>query len=474
MATRRLSEDGVLVRTRTRAPFLLPSFDGDTPLTTESTQFDRLELVREYVLDGLDWDYDRPIELAHEIGRDGHCAALRLPLDDRCDALRVEHDGGGEGSVKVSLGQMASGARWIIEFSLEFRALRRGPYGGDDAAMRPPVRLRARVTMSPTRLAAHTRMRGVDLAVADWRQVLTSDAVTHRTIADSSVSMTHDNLMPTRFLQPVSLARSIAETTRCIAAVEALIEHLVGVGIRERRPTDGPWLREGQPWTIKQAETYWEFGHVHAIEYVRRLRPTLWAIGKDANERSWTLGDGEETIAFTSRLTDSVRLAIYPKTVDRVRFEVRHMKSIPGNNSQSIAMRLAGIAEDATSRANRARQAIVERAQARHAATPADSLDALCDLTMLLQNMYPNDPARAADILRLLLTRGALRCRGDEFPVSVQEAQNLKARGVVGSSRLSRHSSRDVLYPLAPRYQPLFELFSGLTEDGSRVGAEGE
>jgi hypothetical protein len=47
--------------------------------------------------------------------------------------------------------------------------------------------------------------------------------------------------------------------------------------------------------------------------------------------------------------------------------------------------------------------------------------------------------------------------------VSRQEVQVLVGRRIVQTSPLARHSTTgDFMYSLTPRYQPLFELFSGL------------
>ncbi|MFM0358969.1 hypothetical protein PQR12_36230 [Paraburkholderia nemoris] len=466
MATRRLNENGVLIRTRTRAPYRLPRFDGDAELTVEAACLDRLELTREYLLQSVPRDYDGPIELALEIGRAHQSAVSLTPLDARCLAFASWSEGRGEGGIKLTLGSTGAGRRWLIDLSVEFRnahAVRAGDVG---TPARPPVRLKLRIAMSPTRLVAHAQTRGVSPTCTDWRELLTSDAESYRAIADTSVSGTHDNLRPTQFLQPVALSGMIGETERFLTAIDALIEHAIGVDMRHERPAHGAWLASSRPWSIRQAEAYWEFGHLDAIEYVRHLRPTLWALGNDAGERAWGLEDGPETIAFTARMTDAIRLALYPKTVDRVRLEVRYLKKPPGNRELSIAERLQGIAIEATRRANGARRAIVERLGIVRAGTVSDSLDALCDLTMLLQDCYRDRPDRAGDILRLLLSRGGIRCLADEFPVSKSEAQMLKSRGIVTTSPLARHSTTgDLMYSIAARYQPLFELFSGLGDE---------
>ncbi|MCA8005143.1 hypothetical protein [Burkholderia cenocepacia] len=463
MATRRLNGDNVLIRTRSRAPYLLPRFDGDAELTVEAACLDRLELTREYLLQSVPRDYEGPIELAHDIGRAHQSAVSLTPFDACCHAFGSWSEGRGEGGIKLTLGSMETGRRWLIDLSVEFR---NAHAGGMDGSARSPVRLKLRTAMSPTRLIAHAQMRGISPTCTDWRELLISDIATYDAIAHTTVSGSHDNLRPTQFLQPVALGGMIAEVERFLAAMDALIEHVIGVDLRRERPAHGAWLAAARRWAIRQAEAYWEFGHIDAIEYVRHLRPTLWTLGNDASERAWGPEDGPETIAFTARLTGAIRLALYPKTTDRVRLEVRYLKNPPGNSDQEIPERLQAIAVDATRRANRARCAIVDRLGMARAGTAGDSLDALCDLTMLLQDCYRNRPDRAGDILRLLLSRGGIRCREDEFPVSKAEAQMLKNRGIVTTSPLARHSTTgDLIYSIAARYQPLFELFSGLGEE---------
>lgn len=463
MATRRPNENGTLIRMRTRAPYLLPRFDGEIDVTSETACFDRLELTREYLLQSLPRDYEGPVELADDIGRAHQSAVSLTPLDARCHAFGSVRDGRGEGIVKLKLGSVEADARWLIELSIDFRHARAVHPGGVNMPARPPVLLKLKTVVNPTRLAAHAWSRGVSENCTDWRELLTSDETTYRTIARTSVSLKHDNLMPVQFLQPVARDRMIAATRRFLDAIDGLVEHIIGVQMLQQRPATGAWLTASADWAIRQAETYWEFGHVHAIEYVRRLRPTLWALGNDAGERLWVREDSSETIAFTSRLTETIRVALYPKTVDRIRLEVRYLKRPPRASGQRIEARLRAIADDALPRVNRARREIVERLEHPQTSAVDGSLDALCELVMLLQDPYRERPDRAADILRLLLSRGGLRCREDEFPVSKPEAQMLKDRGIVSTSPLARHSTTgDFMYSLAPQYQSLFELFSGL------------
>lgn len=470
MATRRPNENGVLIRTRTRASLLLPRFDSDEPLVADAARFDKLELARDFILTGIPWDHDGAAELVPEAMRERWSIASRTPLDSRCSAFRLCSDGvvSADSSIKLELGAMAGAARWLVGISIKFRTLRAYGNPGSDDHVNPRLMLKVSVSMSPTRLSAHARMREVERSSAEWWQLLTSDAETYRAVADQSVSERHDNLLPSRFLQPVSEpTNAIAETTRYLAAVDALVEHLVGAPVLPTRPLRGPWLAPtAGTWTVQRAETYWEFGHVDAIQFVRQLRPVLWSISKAESERVWALEDGAETISFTAGLTASVRAAIYPKAVDRVRFEVRHIKRVPGSNLDHLSIRLEEIANDAAARANRARAAVNRRYEGVRSSPPDLYLDRLCELTMLLQNLYADRPDRSSDILRLLLSRGGIRCQGDEFPVSVAEAQALKRRGIVESSRLSQASSRDVMYSLAPAYHALFELFSGLGPAG--------
>lgn len=470
MATRRLSDAGTLVRTRTRATYRLPRFDGEGELTVEGACFDRLELTREYLLQSLPRDYEGPVELAEDIGRAHQSAVSLAPLDPRCQAFSSVRDGRGEGVVKLKLGSTEAGARWLIDLSIEFRNVHAAHRSSADVARRTPIYLKLRTAMNPTRLAAHAFSRGVSPTCTDWRELLTSDETTYRAIADTSVSEHHDNLLPIQFLQPVALSRMIDETRRFLGAIDNLVEHIVGAQLLLQRPATGAWLAASADWSIRQAETYWEFGNVHAIEYVRRLRPTLWLLGNDAGERVWVREDSRETIAFTARLTETIRLALYPKTVDRIRLEVRYLKRPPRARGQGIETpgqhieaHLRAIADDALRRANRARREIVERREQPNARSADGSLDALCELVTLLQDFYRERPDRAGDILRLLLSRGGLRCRENEFPVSKAEAQMLKDRGIVTTSPLARHSTTgDLMYSLAPQYQPLFEHFSGL------------
>ncbi|CAM8829137.1 hypothetical protein [Burkholderia pseudomallei] len=470
MATRRLNEDNILIRTRSRAPYLLPRFDGDAELAVETASLDRLELTREYLLQSVPRDYGGPLELAHDIGHSHQSAVSLAPLDASCRAFGARSEGRGEGGIRLALGATVAGRRWLIDLSVEFRNAHPVRATGIDVSARTPVRLKLRTAISPTRLAAHAQMRGVSPTSTDWRELLVSDVQTYRAIADSSVSGNHDNLQPTQFLQPVSLDGMVGELERYLAAIDALIEHVIGVDLRGERPAHGAWLMSAQRWAIRQAEAYWEFGHLDAIEYVRQLRPTLWTLGNDASERAWGPEDSPETIAFTARLTGTIRLALYPKTTDRVRLEVRYLKKPPGNSDQGISERLQGIAVDAARRANTARRAIVARLRTAPNGTVGGSLDALCDLTMLLQDCYRDRPDRAGDILRLLLSRGGIRCREDEFPVSKAEAQMLKNRGIVTTSPLARHSTTgDLMYSIAARYQPLFELFSELGDERREV-----
>ncbi|MCP1173657.1 hypothetical protein [Ralstonia chuxiongensis] len=412
-----------------------------------------MEFKRSYVLSDIPRpDYDEPVELADDI------AVMRsiigLTLDYRCAALRRIREGA-DATVEVFSGAMADSARWLVDLKLEFRRATAARHSAADEAQRPAVQLRVTATMSPTRLAAHARTRGLDMAAAVWQDILTSDESTFLALADQSASGRQDNLLPGHFLNPVAQNDAGADALSALRAVEALIEHLVGCSAADRR-----WLAEQRPWVVSQAETYWEFGHANAIDEVRRMRPTLWAISNGGSERAWSSEDSPELIRFSARLTKAVRAAIYPKTVDRIRLEIRHLKSVPGAAELSLALRLRRIVEDATQRANGVRDAILARVGALEPLVPDALLSRLCELMMHLQNLYPDAPQRAADILQLLLSRGGIRCCGDEFPVSVAEARRLKRNGLVESLAAARQSSRDQHYPLTTRYQPLFELFS--------------
>lgn len=470
MATHRRSADGHPIRIRTRAPFHLQNFfNGNQPLAAEGARFDRMEVKRDYLISNVPFDYDSPIELANHIAA-GH-AVVGEALDARCGAF-VRKLNGSDASMKVALHRTtAEGARWLVDLTLRFRFAGGRPIQTGEAAARPRTQMQVTLVMSPTRLAAHARMRGIDMAAANWQNILTSDEDTFQAIADESASMRHDNLMPGHLLHPVAQSevatdvRSQDATAGAIIglrAVEELIEHLVGCRVADRR-----WLAPQRPWVITQVETYWEFGQVNAIEAVRRLRPTLWTLCKDSGERIWSLDDGMELLAFTGRLTDAVGIAIYPKTVDRIRLEIRHRKDIPGNAEMHIAERLRLIALNAVGRADHARRAIVDAHEQRGGEewAPDALIGRLSELAMLLQNQYSGRPQLAADVLEQLLTLGGVWCQGDEALVSVSDAQVLKQRGVVEAARIGRQSTRDPYFPLAARYRPLFQMFSPVGQE---------
>ncbi len=429
-----------------------------------------MEFKRDYLLTDLpiENDYDGPVELANNI------AAMRSvvggSLDSRCEAFALKRNGS-DASLRVTLNKMAGDARWLIELTLRFRpwGARRQPTF--DGTLRPPTQLQVTLVMSPTRLVAHARVRGIDMATADWQVILTSDESTYQTLADESASLRHDNFLPGNFLNPVArdageeeetvVERGIADVTHSLRAVEALIEHLAGCCVADRR-----WLSEQRPWVISQVETYWEFGQVDAIETVRRLRPTLWTLCKDGGERVWSFGDGTELLSFTARLTDAVGIAIYPKTVDRIRVEIRHRKDVPGNAQASIPQRLQLIATNAAGRADRALVAILEAYGLRQSEslTPDALIGLLSELAVHLQNHYPAQPELASDILAHLLTRGGLWCQGDETRFQVADALALKRLGIVEPLRIAGQSMRAPFFPLALRYRPLFEMFSPICQ----------
>jgi len=419
MATHRRSADGQLIRIRTRAPFRLPDFfNREVQLHAEGARFDRMVFKRDYLLSNVPTDYDGPGELATAIAA-MHAIVGGDALDPRCAAF-VHKSNGWDASIEVALNATAGRARWLIELSLRFRhAGPRRESGGDEAA-RPPTQVRVELSMNPTRLAAHAHLRGVAIAAASWQDILTSDADTFQMLASESASLRHDNLLPGQALHPVALEESMAHAVNGLRAVEELIEHFAGCRVADRQ-----WLAPQRPWIISQSETYWEFGQVNAIEAVRRLRPTLWTLGKDNGERVWSLEDGTELLSFSARLTEAVGISIYPKAVDRIRLEIRHWKDVPGSaTGMSIEARLREIAVNAARRANRARGAILDARgeQSSDALTPDVLVSRLSELTMHLQNAYPQRPELAGDILALLLTRGGLWCSGDEALVSVVEA----------------------------------------------------
>jgi hypothetical protein len=82
----------------------------------------------------------------------------------------------------------------------------------------------------------------------------------------------------------------------------------------------------------------------------------------------------------------------------------------------------------------------------------------MCELVGLLTVAYSTNPSRVEDVLRLLLTRGGLRT-GEGFQLSTSEAQALVRLNVVDAVRVGSPSSTGNLYPLAVRFQRLFESF---------------
>ena len=363
------------------------------------------------------------------------------------------------------------GARWLVDITLRFRFAGGRPAQIGEEAARPRTQLQVTVVFRPTRLAAHASTRGIDIATASWQHILTSDETTFQAIADESASLRHDNLIPGHLLNPVaqldtstgeSLPDSATDAVNSLRAVEALIEHLVGCRVADRR-----WLAPQRPWVLTQAETYWEFGHISAIETVRGLRSTLWTLCKDSGERIWSLEDGTELLAFTGRLTDAVGIAIYPKTVDRIRLEIRHRKDIPGNAGMPIAERLRFVAVNAARRANQARQAVLRAYNERggEELAPDALIGRLSELAMLLMDQLRGQPDVAADVLAQLLTRGGVWCQGEDALVTDSVARGLEQLGVVESTGVGRQSSRDPYFPLAARYRPLFEVFSPVCQE---------
>ncbi len=480
MATHRRSAEGHLIRVRTRASSRLPNFfDKNALVDARDARFDRMVFKRDYLLTNVPTEYDEPGELAVMIA-DMRAIAGGGALAPQCEAFVLKPNGSRGSSIEVSRNNTAGSATWLIGLALQFRHV--GPRrvsGGDNAAC-PPTQMRAELSLNPTRLAAHAYLRGVEMEAASWRDVLTSDPNTYQMLVNESASLRHDNLLPAhalypvvqeesavQILQPVALEESVAHVIHGLRAVEDLIEHLVGCRVADRR-----WLAAQHPWIIRQSETYWEFGQVNAIETVRRLRPTLWTLSKGSGEREWSLEDGTELLSFKSQLTEAVGIAMYPKTVDRIRLEIRHWKDIPGSaTNMSAETRLRAIAANAAQRANRARRAIHDALDTRErdVLTPDALISRLSELTMHLQSAYPQRPDRAADILEKLLTRGGLWCSGDEALVPVAEAQALKRRGVVESAKIGHQSSREPNFPLAPKYRPLFEVFSPVGQEQDAV-----
>jgi hypothetical protein len=373
--------------------------------------------------------------------------------------------GANSGEVRVALDFARCRERWLFEPEIEFR------FGNvQDRAMRtreeatsPPVRLHVAVTISPSRIAAHAMAREVNVRTASWQEVLISDQATVNRVAEYSAKEGQDNVLPSlAYAEPQLLTDVIEEAEVYVAKVEAFLEHLVGCPISASRPFGAWFAPTSAGWTVRQAETYWEFGHVGAIEFVTRLRPVLWSIAGNMRERSWSNEDNEEMAGYTMRATKHVRIAIYAKTVDRIRLEVRNTSAVTGSLNDPLSARLRDVVEGAVGRANQARNAILARMEETDShPSLAENVDALRELVCTLANAYRGDPDRAGDVLRELLVRGGLRTRGQEFLVDTREARRLVQLRVVDTSRFAQPSRTENFYPIAARYYSLFERFHG-------------
>lgn len=461
MATYRPGANGSLVRRRSRITRFLPRFDAQSALELDAARFDKLELSQEYLLTGIPRDYDSGYELAQIIA-DDHQSLLGVarPLDERCNAFTKYQSGRGDGGIKLQVGRTVGEHRWLISLDVEFRSVRRRADSHTDD-VRPDISMRVALVVSPTRVSAHAARRAVNESSANWRTLLTSDAQTHELVSNESVNMLHDNLLPSSAYQVAATFDQTSNGVQTIvAAVEALFLHLV------HGELDTAWAEAPvrlspirNVWTVRQAEIYWEFGHSDAIRYVRGLRATIWSICNHLQERIWSLDDDEEIISYSMRLTASIRLALYVKGVDRVRLEVRYNKKPPGASQLTLARRMREIASDALSRANSARDEILSRLTSRSELRREGSdVESMCELVGLLTVAYSTNPSRVEDVLRLLLTRGGLRT-GEGFQLSTSEAQALVRLNVVDAVRVGSPSSTGNLYPLAVRFQRLFESF---------------
>lgn len=459
MATRTTTARGLTIRRRSRITRFLPRFDSETPLTVDGARFDKLELRREFNLDGIQRDYDSGNELGRLITDEHRClSAANVQLDERCNAFVGFSSGAGNGGVKVLEGRSWEGRRWLVALNVEFRAVRPPPEQDTLQATRPRMRVIVSLTLNPSRLAAHALRRAIDPAVADWRELLTSDEQTFQSVSSESVNMQQDNILPpSAFEHPVSIATSAQQTQRFVSAIDELLNHIVsGDGtIRGESLT----FAAVRPWTLKQAEVYWEFGHHGAIGYLRGMRAALWSICNDMRERVWALDDGVDAISYSMRLTATARLALYAKGLDRVRLETRYNSKPVGGALAELTERLEQIAADACIRASDARNAILRRCgESQSSNTGIGHADLLADLVSRLAHYYRARPDRLEDVLRMVLTRGGVRT-GDGFLVDTTEAQQLVRAGVLESTRVGNASSSGNLYPLVARLQPLFELF---------------
>ncbi|WP_250525247.1 hypothetical protein [Caballeronia sp. GAWG2-1] len=461
MATYRPGTNGSTVRRRSRITQFLPRFDTQRPLELDAARFDKLDLAQEYLLTDVPRDYESGYELARIIVDDHHSlTGGAVLLDECCGAFTKYQSGRGNGEIKLQLGRVFGERRWLISLDIEFRAVRRQVEFLDDG-LRPDISVKVALVVSPTRVSAHGFRRALVPGTAHWRDLLTSDAQTHELVRNESVNMFHDNLLPSNaYRVRVSIDQTTMEVQAIVDAVDAMLLHLVDSSSERAQGRPAARLSATRNvWTVRQAEVYWEFGHGNAVRYTRQLRSTIWSICNDIQERAWSVDDDDELISYSMRLTASIRLALYVKGIDRIRLEVRYNKKPRGGSQLTLAGRMREIADDALLRANDGRDAILRRVSERaDAPQVGGDVEMLCELVALLTAVYATNPRRVEDVLRLLLTRGGVRT-GEGFQLSTSEARALVRFNVVDAARVGSPSTTGNLYPLAVRFQQLFESF---------------
>lgn len=203
---------------------------------------------------------------------------------------------------------------------------------------------------------------------------------------------------------------------------------------------------------LMQAEVYWEVSEPHAIVAVGEIANRLAEMDTAAEWHHLVCGNDENANWVKLSLTSDIRLKIYAKTADRIRFEISYDKGIAveverysDQPNDTAFGRLAGLKQAAARRLHSAWDEI------RLAMSPSSETAKIYEFMALMNSSVPEH--NIGLMLDRLATEGTLSATGDNgfAPRAVCEA--LVSVGVL---RKIRTRARGRTYALTDSYREMF------------------
>ena len=212
---------------------------------------------------------------------------------------------------------------------------------------------------------------------------------------------------------------------------------------------------------LRTVETYWEFKVSDPCAWISEIEPLLAPLGLTSEARTYSHRDGLATVGrnensrrIAVKLRSGVKLRVYAKTTQRVRFEIEHdlvenARPLEGGHTSAdlneIYRWMAATAEDAAREVNII-FALLEAAQVR-----SDDDASVTELVVRITQALGND-ALAMQLIMLIAANQS---------ISVQSGSNLR-------DSVRRLTRRSILEPIRP-YSRTYRLTQRFRGAGLRL-----